>query len=86
MPPMLILALEMYSTLCMIEADTSQISEVLRPRRAGITSNGQPRTRRQEYHSMEFDIVLSFGLTELKAQICWMEDVRSIHHLFSISK
>lgn len=57
----------MYSTLCHVEADTSALS-------AGL--NAQPRRKnRQAYYKMEYDIILSFGLTELKAQICWKERV-----------
>ena len=28
-----------------------------------------------EYYRMEFDVILQFGLTELKAFISWMENV-----------
>lgn len=57
----------MYSNLCHIEADTSALSARLK---------AQPRRRnRQPYYEMEYDIVLSFGLTELKAQFCWKENV-----------
>lgn len=53
----------MYSTLCIVEADVSRLSSSLTPRRkAG-----------RRYYILNFDVVLSFGLTELKAQICWKE-------------
>ncbi|KAF9465198.1 hypothetical protein BDZ94DRAFT_415086 [Collybia nuda] len=55
----------LYSTLCHIEADTSILASRLKP---------QPRRKgRQTYYRIEYDIILSFGLTELKAQICWKE-------------
>lgn len=65
----------MFSTLCSVEADTSQISKALQPIRSAIVLEG--RRRLQVYYKIQFDIVLSFGLTELKAQIAWMEDVSS---------
>jgi hypothetical protein len=56
----------MFSTLCTVTADTSQLAYSLQPLRGigGI-----------EYYHLEFDVVLQFGLTELKAQISWMEEV-----------
>ncbi|KAF5374607.1 hypothetical protein D9615_008998 [Tricholomella constricta] len=54
-----------FSALCTIKADTSKISRCLKPR---LTTWGQT------YYEMFFDIVLSFGLTELTAQIAWLED------------
>lgn len=56
----------MFSSLCTVIADTSQIGRTLRPQRGLM---GIP------FYSREFSIVLLFGLTELKAQLCWMEDV-----------
>ncbi|KAG5718636.1 Heat shock 70 kDa protein 12B [Termitomyces sp. T112] len=58
---------QMYSTLCVVEADTSKLSQSLPPLFAG----GDAPTM---YYRMEYDIVLSFGLTELKAQIAWREN------------
>ena len=57
----------MFSTLCMVTADMSQLADVLQPRygKGGAV-----------FYQLHFDIVLLFGLTELKAQISWMEDVR----------
>lgn len=65
----------MFSTLCSVEADTSQISKTLQPIRSATVLEG--RRRLQVYYKIQFDIVLSFGLTELKAQIAWIEDVSS---------
>ncbi|KAG6918259.1 hypothetical protein DXG01_015633 [Tephrocybe rancida] len=59
--------IEMYSTLCTIEADTSKLSETLQL----VHAEGKASTA---YFRMEYDIVLSFGLTELKAQIAWVEN------------
>jgi len=56
---------EMYSTLCIVEADTSHISRAL-PLERG-TKHLQP------FYKLNYDVILSFGLTELKAQICWKE-------------
>jgi hypothetical protein len=61
--------LDMYSTLCHIEADLSQMCRTLKPRR----SSGAGKL----YYSIDYDVVLLFGLTELKAQIAWEEQVRS---------
>jgi hypothetical protein len=57
----------MYSTLCTVEADVSRLARSLTPQRRA--SDGR------RYYVLNFDIVLSFGLTELTAQICWIEDV-----------
>ncbi|RDB20646.1 Heat shock protein 12A [Hypsizygus marmoreus] len=59
---------DMYSTLCFISADTSNLSKTLSPRFA--RENGTLHT----YFKIDFDIILLFGLTELKAQIGWIED------------
>jgi hypothetical protein len=56
---------DMYSTLCYIEADTSRVCKALTPQ----------RTPKGTYYKMEFDIILSFGLTELTGQIAWKENV-----------
>ena len=55
----------MFTNLCTVHADTSQVSKTLSPRRgfAGL-----------QFYRQQFSIVLKFGLTELEAQISWMED------------
>ncbi|KAJ6528778.1 hypothetical protein DFH09DRAFT_1327598 [Mycena vulgaris] len=53
-----------YSVLCTIRADTSQAAKTLK-RREGA---------RGVYYRLDTDVVLSFGLTELKAQIAWLEN------------
>ena len=54
---------EYFATLCTIVADTSRVR---RYRHMG--SNGP-------FYRQEFKVVLSCGLTEMKAQISWMENV-----------
>jgi hypothetical protein len=55
---------DMFSRLCIVQADMSHI--VLQPQRG---------KKGAIYYRLDYDIVLLFGLTELKAQICWTEDV-----------
>ncbi|KAH9933537.1 hypothetical protein B0H21DRAFT_83076 [Amylocystis lapponica] len=54
----------MFSTLCHVSADSSGVPI--------NTCKGPKGT----YYTQNFDVVLSFGLTELKAQLCWIENVR----------
>lgn len=57
---------ENFSTLCTVRADTSQIIKK--------KHDGPKGT----YYTQEYDIVLSCGLTELKARLCWKNNkVRS---------
>jgi hypothetical protein len=58
----------MFSVLCIVTADTSELASNLRARRS---INNMP-----PYYRIKCDVILLFGLTELKAQIAWMEDVR----------
>ena len=51
-----------YSTLCSI-LDNGQLTNI-----ATYTSNGS-------YYTINYDIVLAFGLTELTAQYAWKENV-----------
>ena len=51
--------------MCMVVADTSGAVKSLEPR-WGV--NGI-------YYRLKYSIVLLLGLTELKAQICWDENV-----------
>lgn len=58
-----------FTTLCNVSANTSQLVRSLCPLRApggGV------------YYHFDYDIVLLFGLTELKAQISWMHEVRIV--------
>ncbi|KAJ6592474.1 hypothetical protein B0H19DRAFT_1245347 [Mycena capillaripes] len=54
---------ELYQVVCKIEADTSQLTKYP-TRRRGKTAF---------FYELKFDVILSFGLTELKAQIAWLE-------------
>lgn len=51
-----------FSTLCTVRADTSQIIKKKHRGPKGI------------YYTQEYDIVLSCGLTELKARLCWKDN------------
>ncbi|GAW00248.1 protein [Lentinula edodes] len=66
----------MYSTACIVTADTSKISATLVPRR---------NPTGYEYFQLNFDVVLLFGLTELKAQIAWQENGVEKRFVLSLS-
>ncbi|PPQ96389.1 hypothetical protein CVT26_004991 [Gymnopilus dilepis] len=53
-----------FSTLCEVTAETSGYS--FSPKYSGRGSNS--------YYEIHFDIILSLGLTELKAQVAWKEN------------
>ena len=55
--------------MCKVIAHTSKLVQSLPPQRA---ANGST------YYEMDYDVVLLFGLTELKAQISWMDKVRFV--------
>jgi len=57
--------LDNYITLCRIKADVTPLIPTARRTR----SNGQV------YYQLDYSIILSFGLTELKAQYAWAENV-----------
>jgi hypothetical protein len=61
----LIGSVENYTKLCTIEVDLSQLP--LSPR---LRSSGQGI-----FYHVDYDIVLLFGLTELKAMVAWKENV-----------
>ena len=56
----------MYSTLCVVEGDTTELCKSL-----------QPQVKAAKFYQINFVIVLTLGLTELKAHICWEENVSS---------
>ena len=58
----------MYSTLCVVKGDTTELCKSLRP---------QVGPGAVTFYEMSCDVVLSLGLTELKAHICWEENVSS---------
>ena len=55
-----------FTTLCDVTANTSKITRTLLPQTAPDGS---------AYYEMEYDVILLFGLTELKAQISWVHQV-----------
>lgn len=57
----------MFSLLCHVHADLSRVPKL--PRVSTFS--------RSKYYAANFDVVLSLGLTELKAHICWQENVRT---------
>ncbi|KAF8333699.1 hypothetical protein F5887DRAFT_1063656 [Amanita rubescens] len=57
-----------YSPVCTVVADTSSIPE---PETTRHSADGM------QYYRKEFDIILLFGMTELKAQLAWTENVKS---------
>jgi len=54
--------------LCMIHADISELAKSLRP---------QTSASAQSYYSIGVEVIILFGQTELRAQICWMDKVRA---------
>jgi len=56
---------DMFSTMCTVKADVGELVKTLHPQR-GLTGD--------LYYQLGFDIILIFGLTELKAQLAWMEN------------
>ncbi|KAJ7511445.1 hypothetical protein B0H11DRAFT_1955126 [Mycena galericulata] len=56
---------ECYQVICKIEADTSRLTKYP-TRRRGVPNS--------DFFELRFDVILSFGLTELKAQIAWLEN------------
>ena len=56
----------MYSTLCVVKGDTTELCKSL-----------QPQVEAATFYEINFAVVLALGLTELKAHICWEENVSS---------
>ena len=54
-----------YTKLCTIEADLSGVPLLPQPKAVGHGT----------YYSVDYDFVLLLGMTELKAQIAWRENV-----------
>ena len=55
-----------FRKVCTVLADISRVKQKLK-RQIGRNHN--------IYYELDYDIVLLFGLAELKAQISWLEDV-----------
>lgn len=60
-----VIVLEMYSTLCHVEADLSALPKY--PQTSSFDSSN--------YYSVSFEVVLTLGLTEDRAIIAWKQDV-----------
>ena len=54
-----------FADLCEVTADVTKFKSSIKPH----------NYRGAKYYVLEFDIVLLFGLTELKAQIAWTRNV-----------
>ncbi|KAK2464384.1 hypothetical protein APHAL10511_003531 [Amanita phalloides] len=57
---------EFFPDLCTVAADLSKLKKSIKPQTNYKTG--------AKYFPVEFDVVLLFGLTELKAQIAWMQN------------
>ena len=62
-----------YTKLCTIEADLSRAPMLTIPKATGKGS----------FYRVDYDIVLLFGMTELKAQLAWTKNVSDLHILFN---
>jgi hypothetical protein len=62
-----------FSTLCTIHTDLSELSRTLRPKQSALDQS--------DYYLVDFEVILLFGQTELKAQICWKHKVRALFSL-----
>jgi len=60
-----LLQTDQYSRLCTIKADISHLPKTPKKNPSGGT-----------YYRIDYSVILLFGLTELKAQLCWNENVR----------
>jgi len=58
----------MYSTLCVVGADTTELCKSLDP--IHVINSRTTVT----FYRIDYEIVLVLGLTELKAYICWDEN------------
>lgn len=58
---------EMFTTICTIKGDTTGQKLVKR-----FNEQGEP------YWVQDYDIILNFGLTELTAELAWVEKVRIV--------
>ena len=57
-----------YTKLCTIDADLSRVPLLPKSKASGSGS----------FYRLDYDIVLLFGMTELKAQVAWKENVSLI--------
>ncbi len=61
-PPIWAILLDKYTTFCTVEADLTSV-----PRRKKKNTQGGI------YYEVDWEVVLFFGLTEIKAQIAWKD-------------
>jgi hypothetical protein len=59
-----------FSTLCTIHPDLSELSRTLSPQKSAIDQS--------DYYRIDFEVIILFGQTELKAQISWKHKVRTL--------
>ena len=64
---------EKYKTLCAIEADVSNVP-VFPLKRSSVNFTQAESAR--PYYRRKFWVILSFGMTEMKAEVKWFEGVR----------
>jgi len=64
-----------FSTLCSIHADLSELSRTLSPRKSALD--------RSDYYVIDFEVIMLFGLTELKALISWKYKVCALFSLIN---
>ncbi|KAF8627755.1 hypothetical protein AX17_006121 [Amanita inopinata Kibby_2008] len=65
-----------YFKLCVVEADTTRLSHLLQPQH-NVTGK-KKKKKVNTFYELKYDIIMSFGLTELKAQIVWLENGREV--------
>ena len=64
-----IFCVDNYTKLCTIEADLSLAAVVAQP------------IGRGNFCSVDYDIILLFGMTELKAQVAWTVEVSGLSYI-----
>ena len=74
LPADVVMDTDNYTKICTIEADLSHIT---------LTPRYERKGERGQYFRLDYDLVLLFGLTELKAQVAWRERVRVLRFLYS---
>ena len=63
-----------YTKLCTIDADLSRVPLLPKSKASGSGS----------FYRLDYDIVLLFGMTELKAQVAWKENVSLVIQFYLI--
>ena len=62
--------IDLFQALCIVNANLSEFKQLINPR--------INRSSGHSYYTLEFEIIILFGLTELKAQVAWKENVGNI--------